>query len=312
MDGLSRNLKERAFFHSSLSFLYRRREFLANRFLQRLTLDVEEGAVTRIGDQAFLFVRTLEWDTNYFRCPTYRIEFADWTSHCDAPGNALAHTLTSFLSELKERHRRYYVFAEVPSEDLAMIQGLGAAGFRLIETRLGYFRDDLQDFTWPQRFAVREATEADISNLREVASNARNRYDRFHADGFFSVQIADEFLAVFAENSVKGFADVVLVPNDGETKPDAFFTGRFIPWEAGHDSGAVGQIVLVAVGETRRGWHLKLMSEMALWFKGRGVRVLYMVTQATNRPVIRNCEKLSFRLGRVTHILASSRSDCAN
>jgi dTDP-4-amino-4,6-dideoxy-D-galactose acyltransferase len=61
---------------------------------------------------------------------------------------------------------------------------------------------------------------------------------------------------------------------------------------------------LVAVSERRHGWHLRLLTEMAYLFRERGVRVAAMTTQATNRAVIRNCEKAGFRFGRLTHVFA--------
>ena len=65
-----------------------------------------------------------------------------------------------------------------------MLQAMGYAGARLIETRLTYFQDDLQKFDWPIRSSVRLATKSDIPALRKVAIDARNPFDRYHADPF--------------------------------------------------------------------------------------------------------------------------------
>ncbi len=71
---------------------------------------------------------------------------------------------------------------------------------------------------------------------------------------------------------------------------------------------AVGRIPLVAVRPERQGWHGRLLSEMSLLFRERGMEVVCMTTQATNRAVIRNCEKLGYRFGRLTHLFAWSQA----
>jgi dTDP-4-amino-4,6-dideoxy-D-galactose acyltransferase len=179
---------------------------------------------------------------------------------------------------------------------------MGLAGLPLIETRLTYFHDNVAAFYWPERFPVRIPTVADIPNLRHVAMQARNLYDRCHADSFFSEKLADDYLATFVENSVKGFADRVLVPAVDDNMPDAFFTANVMKTQMDID---IGRIVLVAIGAARQGWHLKLMAEMTDWFKTQKINVACMTTQSTNRAVIRNSEKLGFRYGRATHLFST-------
>jgi dTDP-4-amino-4,6-dideoxy-D-galactose acyltransferase len=298
---------ERAFFHSALSFLHRRRDLLAERFLQRLGAAVEEGAVRRFGDEASVYVRQLDWDTEFFGHPVYRIEFSDWSTAESSAIDALGSTLCAFLDDLAAHHPHFYVFAEVPSEDLVMLQGMGTSGFRLIETRLTYFRDDLQRFSWPRRSAVRDATEDDIADLRSVAADTRNLYDRFHADPFFAPEVADAFLAMFAENSVKGLADVVLVPAEGQATAGAFLTGNLMPALDADAGMKTARMVLSAVSEARRGWYLRLIAELSYWFQERGIQLAYMSTQATNRAVIHVWEKLGYGFGRASHVLAAHR-----
>ncbi len=68
----------------------------------------------------------------------------------------------------------------------------------------------------------------------------------------------------------------------------------------------LGRIPLVAVGPERKGWHLRLLSEATRDLAARGADVVTMTTQAANGAVIRNCERLGYRLGRVTHVLAAA------
>ena len=69
----------------------------------------------------------------------------------------------------------------------------------------------------------------------------------------------------------------------------------------------VGRIPLVAVSGARPGWHLKLLVATTRLLAARSAQLVCMTTQATNRAVVRNCEKVGFRLGRVTHVLVASK-----
>ena len=155
---------------------------------------------------------------------------------------------------------------------------------------------------------MRQATEDDIPNLRQVAMEARNQFDRLHADPYFSDSVADSYLAVFIENSVKGFTDLVMVPDEpkGENSlPGAFFAGDLISEKQSPIGVASGSIILTAAAKERRGWHLKLMSEMSLHFQKHHIQLAFMKTQPTNRAVIRNCEKLGWKYGNSSHIFTA-------
>lgn len=300
-----RDRHKRAFFHSHLGFLRDYERQVSNCFLSGLAEGEKCGTVQRFRSRASLFVRFLEWDSDYFHVPVYRLEFAEWDERLDDPVEALARTLIEFKEELSGRHDSYYFFSEAPTEDITLLQAMGLARIRLVETRLTYFRDNLEAFDRQERSPVRMASAADIPSLRKVAMEARNLYDRYHADPFFPRSIADDYLATFAENSVLGFADVVMVPADGAPDPGGFFTAKLTRPEDSPVGLKLAHIVLVAVGAERRGWHLRLLSEMSHYFKQSGVRIASMTTQSTNRPVIRNCEKLGYRYGRCTHVFAT-------
>ncbi len=303
----------RLLYHSPLSFLLGREADLIDHVQQRtaaLDLDPE---VFSVGTEARCRVRRLVWDSAFFGSPMFRLETVE-SSDGLAGSLAIARTLTDLRTQIAASDPRSYVFCEVPSEDTALLQGLGKAGFVLIETRATYFRDDLRAFAWP-RSPVREATADDARHLGEVAARARNQYDRYHADPFFGHELADRYLATYAQRSVEGLADVVLVPAPGDGRPpNAFFTGRVTsrdecPLGLAHNCRmrlGAGHIVLVAVGEERRGWHIQLMAEMTHRFRELALDMAYMTTQSTNRAVIHNSEKLGYRFGRATHILATT------
>lgn len=254
---------------------------------------------------SYLIYRKLAWDTDYFGIPTYRIDFIGNLT-VSMPPNIIASTklIHAFLSYLSRENGVYYVFAEVPSEDLTVLQSLTLAGMKLVETRLTYQNTDIKNYQYSARFPVRLATEEDISSLKQAAKNARNVFDRFHADPFFSTAAADEFLATYIENSIKGYADIVLIPDIEGEPSGAFFTANFCKDLSNALNTAIARIALVAVSASLNGWCTKLMSEMSYLFREHNFECGFITTQSTNRAMIRVCEKLGYDYGRASHIFA--------
>ncbi|WP_460500000.1 GNAT family protein [Hymenobacter agri] len=248
-------------------------------------------------------LRQLAWDSDWFEAPVYRL----FTGLFDATTTsaALVPAAQVLRQQLAARHGRFYCFAQVPAEDISLLQGLTGAGWRLVETRLTYYHDQLASFehAWP---AVRLAAPAEAAKLGRVAASARNPYDRFHADPWYGPAQADAYLARYAENTLTGpqLAAAVLVPDVPPALVDAFLAiSDLLP-----DSAALGQplsrVLLTAVGESQRGWHARLVAATLLRARDLQHAAVLMTTQATNRAVLRNAEKLGFRLGATTHVLA--------
>lgn len=302
--GSSADRRDRAYFHSQFAFLRGMESSVGEHFLCDLDGARDRGEVFCSGAESCLWVRYLSWDSEYFSVPTYRIEFVDFDPSSASVVEVVSRGLADLRTLLQARHDSFYLFAEVPSEDTAFLQALGLDRWRLIETRLTYFNDKIAGYGFPRRAAVREATEADVACLRNVAVEKRNLFDRFHADPFFGEQLADHFLGVFVENSVRGFADVVLVPDVGQQAPDAFLTGKLIH-ASELSAKPMGRMVLSAVADSRRGWYPRLISEMSYWFQAQGCETVFMTTQSTNRAVVRVWESLGFRLGRSAHVFST-------
>lgn len=210
---------------------------------------------------------------------------------------------SDFRGYINSSLSEYYIFSEVPCEDTGVIAGVTGAGWHLIETRITCYRDDLQDFSYSNRSPVRSAVERDIKELRMAAIEAVNHYDRFHADAFFSKKESDEFLATFIENSVKGFADEVIVPADGPA--NAFLTGNYLASPPALSHRKMGKMVLSAVTKSRRGWYVKLIAELSYKFKEKGLDTVLMTTQATNRAVLKVWHRHGYQFGRCTHIFST-------
>lgn len=297
--------RQRLKFYSPVGFLRAHQEALTALEWNSLQEGLAKGEIKSAGKGPSVLYRHLDWDSKHFGLPVYRLEFASCPDELgEAPLQAMAGAYRMLVSWLTEQHQSFYVFAEVPSEDLLVLQAMGVAGFRLIETRLTFYRGDIQQFASSERYPARLAKEADIPNLQDVARRARNAFDRYHADPFFSTAVADEYLATYVANSVRGFSDMVIVPAPDTSEPGAFLTGAF---DLRHERACgmkLGRIPLTAVAPERSGWNKRLNSELIHWFKDRGTQTIYTTTQPTNRAAIRVLETLRYSYGRSTHILA--------
>ncbi|QDT43051.1 TDP-fucosamine acetyltransferase [Gimesia alba] len=303
MNSHQTELQQRALDYSPVSFLRGYESEISRSILENFNTSKDRGDLNCLGSDVRLWYRKLEWDSNYFQCPIFRIDFVDWDEDINNPQIQIAEIIQSLQNDLKHQLTDYYLFAEVPSEDTVVLQALGLAGIRLIETRITHYQNQLELAENQTRQNVRIALESDIPNLREVAIQAKNEYDRFHADPFFSTETADQYIAEYVEQCVRGLTDVVLVPDVDAAPPGAFVCGS-----AGIETFAnflIGRLVLVAVSESRRGWYRWLNSALMDWMRQQGMSCIVNTTQSTNRAVIHVCETLGYKYGRSTHIYAA-------
>lgn len=246
-------------------------------------------------------VQHLSWDTAFFGVDTYRL-FTGLFARATSP-DALREAASELRAELAQRGA-YYAFSVVPAEDIQLIQALTQGGWGLIETRLNFYRPTNEPLP-VQPALVRAARPDEASHLGQVSAQARNDYDRFHADPWFGEERAAAMLTRYAEAAVAGtYADVVLVPAEEGLAVDSFLAiGDTAPDPAIADSG-YSRILLTAVGPGNRGWHVKLVAETVRRAAANQLSHVLMTTQATNRAVFRTSEKLGFRLGNTTHVFA--------
>jgi len=307
---------DRAASHTMLSFTRDHQDALAAHFNASLSSGLAGSDISQTGvSGARWYWRVLQWDTAYFGLPFIRIECCTWDGAATEPTRVLVEALQGLLEDIARSHDRVYVFTDIPAEDTLPIAALGRCGFRLVETRLTYYRTGEGAFAAPPQ-PVRPATLDDIPHLRDVAMRARNPFDRYHADEFFGQAVADRYIATYVEEAVRGLADVVLVPDpDDGAPPGAFFALDLTeppecPLGEAHECQlgiATARIPLVAVAPERRGWHIRLLTAATRSALDRGVDLVYMTTQATNRAVIRNCERTGYHLGRTSHVLTWTR-----
>jgi dTDP-4-amino-4,6-dideoxy-D-galactose acyltransferase len=268
------------------------RNFNLSPYNQIIDIDIE-------GKQHRFFISLLPWDTKYFGKKMIKLCYVLF-DHNDV--KLVAEAVKYFIAKLFKE--KLYCFIEIPSEDIDLLLSLTSNGFCLVETRLTYYLGNIGAFK-PERYPVRKANENDVQNLMRVAREMRNDYDRFHADPVFGQQIADEFLATYIEQSIKGLADVVLVPDEQCVSSDSFLTAKYLKNDWKKNGVNISKMVLSAVSsKTNKGWYKKLISEMTYLLHEEGAEFIYMNTQSTNRAVIHTWESLGYGLGSTTHILS--------
>ena len=301
--------KEKMFFYSPYTF---------NREMDKTTtiLDmVKDNFVKNYPTDGFHYIdvetatyifltQQLAWDTNYFGFPTTKLATILYQ---DTTYKKLEKAVAYWKESFFNKNTPKYCFIDVPTEDTMVIQALTANGFRMVETRLHYYKNT-QEYSDYQAVPVRKATENDIQNLRITAMEARNTYDRLHADCYFDTAMADNYLGTYIENAVKGFAEVVLVPDD-KLPADAFLAIGRMKKDEEILATTMARILLTAVLPTRKGWHLKLVAATTHYAKENNIDYVLMTTQATNRAVFRTTEKLGYKLGSTSHILAFQNFD---
>lgn len=261
--------------------------------------DIKQIEISVNGHTHFFFLKYLPWDTAYFNIPTYKLTFVLYKH---AVYDVLKQAVKLFAKDFF-RGERMYCFSELPSEDIFTIQALNESGFKLVENRLTYYLN-LIEYNYEERFQVRSASFDDIANLKQVARSMRNVYDRFHAESVFDIGKADEFLATYIEESIKGYADYTMVPSGEGVRPDAFLTANYLTNDWDKWGIKVSKMVLSAVSSTNcKGWYIKLISEMAYHLRSAGADYAFMHPATTNRAVINTYEKLGCKYGKCVHIL---------
>ncbi len=271
-------------------------------YVKDIFLSYTESEIKRVAIKDSLFefyVKKLEWDSNFFEIPIFKI-FTFVSENHDLKVLVEAIDLLVLSFPLQS-----YIFVEAPSEDTMFLQALGACNFKLIETRLTYFHNSLKNYSY-KRFNVRKATTQDTDGLKRTAKVMKNVYDRIHADKTFGDEIANKYLETYIENSIHGFADIVLVPNELNVPCEAFLTANINKSDWDKIGYKISKMALSAVNSSCKGWYVKLISEMTFLLKEEGADCIFMNTQSTNRAVIKTWEGLGYSYGNATHIFAKT------
>ena len=268
---------------------------------RRFAVEIQAEVLPMASGAGQWLLQSLPWDSAYFTTPTYRLFTGLFGA--DAEPTQLEASAAALRQQLAARGP-FYAFSVVPAEDVALLQALTGGGWRLVETRLNFYCPTATALL-PAPALVRLARPDEAAAVGQIAAAARNSYDRFHADPWFGAERADAFLARYAASAVAGAtADAVLLPDESGLPVDAFLAISDTPATPDLPGSGFSRVLLTAVGPENRGWHLKLVAETVRRAAGLGFPYVLMTTQATNGAVFRTCEKLGFRLGGTSHVLA--------
>lgn len=263
--------------------------------------DIKSIKISIEDEDHFFFIKYMNWDTQYFEFPIYKVEHILY-NHKNL--KTLNTAINSFINQHCKKSNEYY-FIDVPTEDTCLLQALSEAKFRIIEPRNHYYLSDVQSLTIKKN-DTRLADNNDILTLKTVARKSRNIFDRVHADPAFENKLADEYLATFIEQSIKGFADFTLVPNVPNKKAFGFLSSNK-PVKILDKK--VSKFVLAAIDNSvEKGWFSKLVSDQIFLLKNEGADYITTTTQTTNRATIHSWEKLGFKLYS-TSIIFSFKND---
>ncbi|MBD0297244.1 MAG: hypothetical protein ICV84_18955 [Flavisolibacter sp.] len=255
-----------------------------------------------VNEQTFIFLyQHLEWDSNFLKRNCFKLYTVLYSGE-DAP--SLIAAIQHFIKHMAD-NSGLYLFIDIPAEDVFLIQCLGYAGFKLTETRLHYFKDNLHSFN-AERYAVRKASVEEAEAIAQISKLNRNGYDRLHADIDFPNEVADEYLGVYGASAVKGYCEAVLVPDESGAPLQSFLAISHLKRDSSLVQCQLARVVLTAVAPANKGWLKKLVSETIYYAKDIGAAYVLMTTQSTNRAVFRTNEKLGLQLGGCSHILSFS------
>ena len=251
-----------------------------------------------IENNKYIFVyKYLDWDSKFFNKNTFKIYTVLYEN--ENP-KGLVKAIRNFVKKVSLRNSYFYF--DIPTEDIFLIQCICTAGFRLIESRL-HFYYSFSNFKSLDRYKVRFADKNDIKNLRDTAILMRNNFDKYHADYTYSNNKADDYLGKFIENSILGFADFTLIPDDKKL-PDAFLSANNPVKVFNYN---IAKLVLAAVNNyTRKGWLKKLLYEVIVELKNWNADFLTTITQTANRPAIKVWLDSGFELYSTSHIFVKN------
>lgn len=140
--------------------------------------------------------------------------------------------------------------------------------------------------------ALRPGQLSDLPTLSKMATENHTQ-TRFFTDPNFGVEKAKSLYAAWIENSLHGYADIVMV---------AEYMNQIAGYITGHlNSIGKGQIGLVGVSKEARGQGVGnfLVQGILHWFQQHNVEEIQVVTQGSNIPALNLYEKTGFSIASI-------------
>jgi dTDP-4-amino-4,6-dideoxy-D-galactose acyltransferase len=211
------------------------------------------------------FCQYLSWDSEFFGRRIAR-----------ATVNRLTEQAVQLIRDWHTAQRIDCLYFLADSSDPETVRLAEDADFHLVDIRLTL---DRQIGKLPPggsaQALIRQSRPDDLSALRSIAG-VSHRDSRFYFDKNFPESLCDALYETWIENSVHGFADIVLV---------AVVRSEVVGYISCHlASASEPQIGLFAVAEHARGLGLgkQLVWEGLRWFARNGAREVTVVTQGRN------------------------------
>ena len=243
-----------------------------------------------------------EWEGNIVNKTVVKISYIEGDR---GDVNGLIKFIKELTFQLYDEFKNPYIYTEVPAEDNVLLQILGINKYRLVETRLVHYNNNLKKSIEDLEL-VKLGNRSMSEKYGNISLEMRNDYDRYHSDIFIGNEIADNYLKMYGKACFEGYVDEVIIPNQ-----DRGMSNSFIALNHGINEGIIdtkiSQIVLTVVdSETNKGWYRKLIKGAIQRSILNESEILINTTQSTNKPVIHVLESSGFKLGRVSYIFANS------
>lgn len=221
----------------------------------------------------------LDWDSNFFGCRIARVN-----------GSRLDATSIQEILAWCAAQKVDCLYFLAAADDDATVRLAERHSFHLVDIRATFERR--LDRTRPKRSKncpaqVRPYIATDIAELRKIARSSYHD-TRFYYDRHFPPHLADAMYETWIEKSCSGHAETVLVA-DVDGQPVGYVSCQVL-------EKSTGQIGLVGVSQEWNGLGLgqMLVNESLLWFAGRRVERVRVVTQGRNSKAQRLYERSGF------------------
>jgi len=193
-----------------------------------------------------------------------------------------------------------HLATKISTGEIQLINELLENGFYLVDTLISYkfdFKyDKLPTYIIGDEIQICGVEYSDINEIGKIAAESFS-HDRFHNDKNLPDALCDKYYKNWAENSCRGFADIVLVAKNNKGDILGFITGK-------QYEDTCGAIVLNAVKKSARGKgvYTALVYEIMRYFNDK-VDVLTVGTQINTYAAQRTWAKLGFKVYDSKYVL---------
>jgi len=181
---------------------------------------------------ALAAIRPQEWEARVLGGSSYCISI--WIlKEC----NNLLKLVKCLVSSASEKASRSLITAKCWSSETKVIHALEGNGFLLMDTLVDVFyvknkssRSDSFAIPMPDGFCIRNARIDDENGLRDLAKESFcNHFGRFHADPNIATSTATSVYQEWISSCIHGWADLIFVAEDTNTKRLAGFSAWKTP-----------------------------------------------------------------------------------